>query len=453
MAKVHEGRVSSVVARRPELPIDPQLLASSSSIPAGQTVNDVDDEDVDYNDINDDDNDDNESVNALLDTINASNTAQNEDPQADDEEMELTAAEEELIIEALDPRQNNEMTPTDLPILQFIDFFANINIVRAIYLTDTAKLVRAGHGTGNSRHLPTQFVKSCERQELGCTFQTPSLNTLDQHQSLTCIYREHASLKQIAKRTRKPELELQCSRCDRKFASVVRLNRHERVGHDASYLPKPCDLGCTTGFVYDTLERYKSHVHTYHAKNSRFVPQKCDLKDGPTGCRSDRLWTRSFSYTTHLLKFHKLDDQGRRQLKSDLCLESLKPRPCPIGDCQMAERQIQYFRPQLVVHLMSEEHKLSKTTARRLAGYAIDPLDSDEVQEESGRLGVTAPLPSLDSSQSNTAPVPPAKLGLRCPLGECVSSTHAFPNKQGLVRHLRGKFHGYTLEQAKNLIC
>jgi hypothetical protein len=79
---------------------------------------------------------------------------------ADSEEREPTDTEQEVIVNALMSSDLGDHSPTlDLPVLDFINFFAKINTVRQCMMRDTDYLINVGYLAGNSRDAPTTLIR------------------------------------------------------------------------------------------------------------------------------------------------------------------------------------------------------------------------------------------------------------------------------------------------------
>jgi hypothetical protein len=167
----------------------------------------------------------------------------------------------------------------DLPVLDFIDFFAKKNTARHFTMWTTDCLLKIGYPVGNSRDPPTTFTRACENHDLGCTFISPSAIALDHHQQVICVYRPSALEATIYAR-QLPKV-FKCTECTGEFWRRKNLQQHQKFIHgkgtpvNDSWQHKSCDLGCDTGYVYTTERRYKDHVSKFHGGSSRWPPQQC----------------------------------------------------------------------------------------------------------------------------------------------------------------------------------
>jgi hypothetical protein len=126
----------------------------------------------------------------LLGVIRGTATASNDDdPLATAGDRRTDELEDELFIEALLDDDDGEQEPLQLPVLQFINYFASINtVLKAGKPCSPKGLAAVGHATGNSRNPLEQFTKNCIHQRQGCIFRSHSMYTLERHESDKCIY-------------------------------------------------------------------------------------------------------------------------------------------------------------------------------------------------------------------------------------------------------------------------
>ncbi len=323
-----------------------------------------------------------------------------EDPLVTDEGRQTDDLEDELFIKALleDKQEQTQKGPLQLPVLEFINYFASINLVRKRHKYTPEQLAELGHSTGNSRKPLEQFRKPCVHHEQGCDFQHYAMSKLEVHEA-NCPYRENATPEERSKVLLKDEaLRLwKCTYegCTKTYTTKKALPAH-RETHEANHncAPKACDQGCTT------KRKYNKHVKAYHVDPLSFTPRQCALKDS---CGIEKEFTIPVQYNSHLISFHRLDRHERRKYvkagdeedeeedeagedgMTRLPLQSLPPNAqpakkskkkirkvfrCPLGGCRDAEKDFSW--PYNVFkHLKTAQHNCSEEEAVRLSGVQL----------------------------------------------------------------------------------
>ena len=197
-------------------------------------------------------------------------------------------ADSQKLLEYCEQLENAEPTPQlELPIEQFVDRFAQINVSTAY--KDLASLPH-----GNAREEPSAFQAKCLNRIFGCEF-TGSMPQVAKHK-ITCprISIEAAQALDQAQQAK----TLRCDRtdCGKSFDNKRSLSQHKCRAHK-TWAPRKCP-DCADGEVYTKKPIYARHRSNFH---SDWVPSPCPIGN----CKNaQHIFAQRPNLNSHLLFCH-----------------------------------------------------------------------------------------------------------------------------------------------------
>lgn len=240
----------------------------------------------------------------------------------------MTAVVEEA---CFDQMQNPSPATSEIGLtpVEFVRFFSKINV------TCNQRLVPAHRKQidlpflerykGNSRDDPTFFLYSCGNAKFECPYKSSSRVYLKEHED-TCKYTSIEAVVELKKKKK-----FQCVRdgCQSSFARVSQLNLHIKEIHD--WKPKACDReGCDPKLIYPSRSKFEKHRVLEH---SAFKPSRCLVRD----CTSTHTFNRAQRYRHHIQTVHKIFGKDIDQYMPGGKKMPYVARRCPMSGCRSTQ--------------------------------------------------------------------------------------------------------------------
>ena len=327
-----------------DVPIDPQILAESSStnlVHSTHLTNDEDDEDTQNPDLVELNAEEHDNAMHLLGIVTTQtgtfDSAQNENADID-------------LLDTLDNalQSFDESNPVHSPAEGFIEYFSRINIIRnqeagAMGETTFEKEAHRFVPIGNSRDIPTRFIYRCSNRNWGCQYICYYRSRIEDH-IRKCKISESNPDKSATFKCRKPG-------CDREFKTLGGRKSHEQAHN---FERRQCDI-CEDDKWYSSMRQWNHHISVHH-NDEWDSSTTCGVPNCPRG---ETPFSTRQSYQEHLRVTHKLQgpDIARYLPVSATRASQLGKRKCPFDDCdrELADRS------KMVRHLKSKVHSLSDT--------------------------------------------------------------------------------------------
>ncbi len=261
------------------------------------------------------------------------------------------ASEEAIFNAAMDGQTQSTSSSLNLRSIDFIDYFAKLNIVRnektASLRSQPTKFAEAQERhEGNGKDSMTLYQFRCKNSAYGCDFVS-CLSVSARHHKIFCQITEQFPLE-----VKRPYA---CQQCSKRFSRKDNLVEHVKAEH-SGWQPQQCtrkgQQGCNEDAIFQTKAALHTHTKKVHYANfdrDTYQPTKCMVLD----CTNDKLYEKRDSLISHVKRVHKLTHAQALQYVPKQ--KKWEHRKCPLDDC--SAKRIFRGPIKLRAHFNTSTHK------------------------------------------------------------------------------------------------